>query len=433
MFKPVLAKVIISGAIFLAATIFFISFDLFKNAEAQGSGDGMQQGPMPVSVELIGSQDVRIWKDFPGRLVAVDQAEIRPQVSGRITELRFQDGARVEKGDVLFVIDPRPYEATLAQAKAALQAAQSSFSRANKDFKRAEELIKTNAISKSIYDERRAQKDFAWAEIKGAKAAIQQADINLDYAHVKAPISGRASRAEITLGNVVESGPNAPLLTTIVADELVYVDFEVDEQTYLSQVRQQALSTKEESKIPVQIVLRGDDRPIDGFIHAFDNRINPASGIIRARAILENKDGALLPGMFARVRLGSASSTKQILIGEKAVGIDQDRRFAYVVNDENVVEYRQIEIGERVNSSRVVLSGLSEGEQVIAQGILMIRPGMQVQPMPQEGAANKEQGPVDQPSIAPAIDTKASKPEPEEPAEQPSAQQAPAEAPRESP
>jgi multidrug efflux system membrane fusion protein len=353
---------------------------MFSHADAQMPPGG-PQGPMPVVVDVVQPEEVRIWKEFPGRLVAVESAQIRPQVSGRITELHFEDGRRVEKGDLLFVIDPRPYEATLAQAQAALSGAQSGFTRAQKEFERAEELIKTSAVSRRIYDERRAAKDFAWAEIKGAKAAIQQAEINLDYAHVKAPISGRVSRAEITLGNVVEAGPNAPVVTTIVADEKIYADFEVDEQTYLSYVRGQAKDKEAENKIPVQILLRGGGEPIEGTVHAFDNRINPASGTIRARAVLENEDGALLPGMFARVRLGSAERQKQILIDEKALGTDQSRKFVYVVDENNTAAYRQVEIGDRSGQKRVVLSGLEPGDKVIAEGLIRIRPGMEVEPM----------------------------------------------------
>ncbi|MCB1581263.1 MAG: efflux RND transporter periplasmic adaptor subunit [Rhodospirillales bacterium] len=353
----------------------------------------------------MGTQDVRIWKDFPGRLSAVDYAAIRPQVSGRITEILFQDGQHVKKGDVLFVIDSRPYKAAVEQAKAALQAAQSNYNLADKEYKRAQELIKTNAISQRIVDERRSRFNFVLAEISGAKAALQKAEIDLDYARVKAPISGRVSRAEITLGNVVESGPGAPIVTTIVDDESIYVDFEVDEQTYLSNIREQVRSKEDEGKIPVQVILRGDaEQPIDGVIHAFDNRINPASGTIRARAVLENSDGALLSGMFAKVRLGSADRARRMLVGEKAIGIDQDRRFVYVVNKDNVIEYRQVQLGDRSGHSRVVLSGLSEGEKVVAQGIIMIRPGMPVAPMMAGEQDKAESVPAAAPSEEPPQD-----------------------------
>ncbi len=390
MFKPTKLKLFFG--VFLMVMLIGSAFIWKSPRQASAQMPGMPQGPMPVVVSIVKPEEVRIWKDFPGRLVAVDSAEIRPQVSGRIIELNFEDGQRVEKEDILFVIDPRPYEATLSQTKAALKAAQSSFTRAMKEFERSKDLIKTNAISQRIYDERRAAKDFAWAEVAGAKATIEQAQINLDYAHVKAPISGRVSRAEITVGNLVEEGPNAPIVTTIVADEQIYVDFEVDEQTYLSYVRGQAKDKEQEGKIPVQIILRGDHDPIDGVIHAFDNRINAASGTIRARAILENENGALLSGMFAKVRLGSADRKQQIMVDEKMLGTDQSRKFVYVVDDKNTVVYRQVEIGDRSGQSRVVLSGLEVGDKVIAEGLIRIRPGMEVKPMTkdeQEKASQK--------------------------------------------
>lgn len=400
-----------SIALVLLVAGLFILLNPFNRADAQDAGAAGAQGPMPVSVEIIGAHEVRIWKNFPGRLTAVDSALIRPQVSGRITDILFEDGQHVQQGDVLFVIDPRPYEAALMQAKAALQAAQSNANLARKEYERAQELIKTNAISRRILDERRSRHDFALAEINGAKATLKQAEINLDYAHVKAPISGRVSRAEITLGNVVESGPTAPVVTTIVADKDIYVDFEVDEQTYISNIRDQARNIEDEIKIPVQVILRGDEEhPIDGVIHAFDNHINPASGTIRARAILKNEDGVLLPGMFAKVRLGSAERDKQVLVGEKAIGTDQDRRFVYIVNGENVIEYRQVQLGDRSGQSRVVLSGLKEGDKVISQGILMIRPGMPVKPMvaPPAGSPPDENAKADETMPPPPVDEESS-------------------------
>ncbi len=371
---------------------FFIGIAFLWNAsqEAEAQMPPGMGGPMPAVVSLVAPEEVRIWKDFPGRLVAVDFAEIRPQVTGRITELNFEDGQRVEKDDILFVIDPRPFEAAVKQATAAVQGAQSSFTRAMKEYKRAEDLIKTNAISQRIYDERRSAKDTAWATLVGAKATVEQTEIDLDYAHVKAPISGRVSRAEITVGNLVEAGQSAPIVTTIVADEKIYVDFEVDEQTYLSYVRGQAKDKEQEIKIPVQVVLRNEQGgSIDGVIHAFDNRINPTSGTIRARAILENEDGALLPGMFAKVRLGSADRQQQILLNEKAIGTDQDRKFVYVVDGNNTVTYRQVEVGDRSGQSRVILSGLETGDKVITEGLIRIRPGMPVKPVMQEEMTNE--------------------------------------------
>lgn len=374
-----------AAALFVLAglgAIFVLSGAAERAAAQMPGGD---QGPMPVSITVIEPKPVRIWREFPGRLSAVDYAEIRPQVSGRIQEIRFQDGQMVEAGDVLFVIDPRPYETALDQAKALLEGARSHYALAEKELQRAEELIKTNAISKRIYDERANGKRLASAEIEGAKAQVEKAKIDLDYAYVKAPISGKTGRAEMTVGNLVQAGPSAPLLTSIVSNEGIYADFEVDEQTYLAHIwagQQSAMGPMQPEKIPVEIILRGDgDQVLEGFIHSFDNRIDPSSGTIRARALFENKDGALLPGMFAKIRLGGASEDEQIVLTEKAISTDQNRKFVYVVGDDNMVAYREVQLGENTGGNRVILSGLNAGDRVIDDGIIKIRPGMPVKPM----------------------------------------------------
>jgi multidrug efflux system membrane fusion protein len=224
------------------------------------------------------------------------------------------------------------------------------------------------------------------ARVEAVQARLTSAEINLDYAHIKAPISGRISRAEIKEGNLVEAGPNAPVLTSIVSKQKVYADFEVDEKSYLKYVRSSARSLNEESKIPVKLSLSEDEVEYEGFIHSFDNQIDVSSGTIRARALFDNEDSALLPGMFANVKMGTPSSIDQIIISERAIGTDQSRKFVYVVNDQNLVEYRVITIGESMNGQRVVTSGLNDGDKVIVEGIIRIRPGMPVAPQSNEQA-----------------------------------------------
>ncbi len=343
-----------------------------------------QPQAMPVVVEVVETKSIQIWTDYSARLEAVEYAEIRPQVSGKITEIKFEDGQEVELGDELYTIDPKPYEAAVSQAEAELKVAKNEFSLAQKESKRAEELIKTNAISKRIFDERKSKSNVAWARIKAAEARLDRTKIDTEYAHVTAPISGRVSRAEIKVGNLVQAGPNAPLLTTIVSTAAIYADFDVDEQTYLRYIRSNAKDRASENTVPVKLILGGDDVEYDGFIYSFDNQINPSTGTIRARALFENKDGALLPGMFASVKMGLPEKQDNILLTERAIGTDQDRKFVYVVNDQNMVEYRQVKIGESTGGERIVISGLSEGDQVITEGIIRIRPGMPV--MPQSAA-----------------------------------------------
>ena len=357
-------------------------------SHTEASEEGAQSAPqaMPVDVVEVAPEKMRIWKSFSGNIVAVDQAEIRPQVSGRITEVRFEDGQYVKKDDILIVIDPRPYQANLNQAKAALEAAQTQASLAEKEYQRAKKLIHTDAISQSTLDARENDKKATMASVQGAKAALERAEIDLDYAFVKAPISGKISRAEVTEGNLVQAGPSAPLLTSVVSDEKVYVDFEVDERTYINSVQAQPKAS--DKKIPVRIELLGNARQYEGVIHSFDNRIDRASGTIRARAIFENKDGLLLPGMSVSVNMGGADE-ERILITERAIGTDQDRKFVFTVNGDKVAKYREVKIGESIKGRRVILSGLEAGEKVISEGLALIRPGMPVMPkMPQssEGA-----------------------------------------------
>lgn len=339
-----------------------------------------QAQAMPVEVTIIEKQPVQIWREFSARLRAVDYAEIRPQVSGTITEIKFEDGQMVKKGDVLLVIDPRPYEAALAQAKAALEAAKSKHSFAWKDYKRAKSLRGSPSISERYYEERLSDMTFTKAEIDAAKAEVEQAQINLDHAHIKAPFDGRVSRAEITLGNLVESGPNAPILTSIVSSDGIYAEFDVDEQTYLHNVRGGAKDISAENMIPIKLVLNSIGTSYDGYIHSFDNRINPATGTIRARALLPNNDGTLLPGMYASVKMGSLGDENQIIVPSKAIGTNQSRKYVFIVNDNNIVEQQEIRLGDTIDDKRIVLSGLNEGDQIITEGIIRIRPGMPVSP-----------------------------------------------------
>lgn len=366
-------------ALTLCFALGLLAFLSINETHVSAADGPPQMQAMPVETETVKPSDVEIWKNFSGDVVAVDYAIIRPQISGRITELKFEDGQKVEKDDILVVIDPRPYEATLNQAKAALAAAKAAADLAEKEYQRAQSLIKTDAISQSLMDERLNNRQSAAAAVQAAEAAVQSAEINLDYAHVKAPISGKTSRAEITVGNLVQAGPNAPVLTSIVADERVYVDFEIDERTYIQSVRNgNPLADK---KIPVRVQLASSDLEFEGLIQSFDNRIDSSSGTIRARAVFDNTDRLMLPGMAVNVLMGASGDEQKILVSERAIGTDQDRKFVYVI-DNGTAAYREIKIGDSANGRRVVLSGLEEGETVIVEGIVRIRPGMPVTPKP---------------------------------------------------
>lgn len=369
-FATVVAALCIGGGYY-----FFQS----DKANANPAEDGAPKA-MPVTVEVVAPESVQIWNQYSARLEAVNFAEIRPQVSGTITEVKFEDGQSVQKGDVLYVIDPRPFEAALDQAKAELNISKNQSSLTWKELKRAKELIKTNAISKRILDERSSAHSVAASSVKAAEARVERAQIDLDYAYVKAPIDGRLSRAEIKEGNLVDAGPGAPVLTTIVSTDGIYADFEVDEQSYLKYIRSSARDRAAENQIPVKLILNNDSYEYSGFIYSFDNQIDASSGTIRARALFSNEDETLLPGMFASVKMGTPESQDKIMIAERAIGTDQNRKFVYVVNDQNMVEYREVKIGQSILGDRIILSGLSSGDRVITEGIIRIRPGMPVDP-----------------------------------------------------
>lgn len=332
-----------------------------------------------VTVQKIEPENVRIWSEFSGRMSAVDYSEIRPEVSGRITEIRFRDGQIVHAGDILFVIDPRSYEAAAAKARADLVSARANADLTKLELSRAARLIKTQFVSQSTYDQRVNARNVALANVSVAEAALKQAEVDVDHAYVKAPITGRISRPEITLGNLVQTGPGAPVLASIISNDGIYADFEVDEQTYLKSIRTHAETNADEERIPVELTVEGDrDHVYKGTIYAFDNRIDPGSGTIRARARFDNADGALVPGMFVSVRVGSSIARNALLVPERAIGTDQNRKFVYVVDGDRKAASHEVDLGPTVGGRRVVLAGLKPGDRVIVDGLQHVTPGAPV-------------------------------------------------------
>lgn len=336
---------------------------------------------VPVMVQTIVPTHARIWSSFSGRMKAVDAADIRPEVSGKIVDIKFKDGQLVSAGDVLVVIDPQPYEAAVAKAEANLASAKSNASFAQMELGRAKNLIKSQAIAKRLYDERATASRTTQDSIKVSEAELKQAHIDLDHAYVKAPISGRVGRAEITIGNLVQAGANAPLLTSIVSNNGIYADFEVDEQTYMKSIHAHADTKDKEQMIPVEATVSGDEaHPYKGTIYTFDNQINPGSGTIRARAKFDNEDGRLLPGMFVSVKMASDDGGEVLLAPERAIGSDQNKKFVYVVGDGNKVAYREVTLGQQTEGQRIVLTGLLPNERVIVEGVQHVKPDQVVDP-----------------------------------------------------
>lgn len=327
------------------------------------------------------------WQDFSGRLEAVDRVEIRPQVSGILTQVHFKDGAAVRKGDVLFTIDPRPFAAEVARAEAQLAATEARVAYTASDLARSERLIADNAVSRRDLEEKQNAARDATAGVQAARAALRIARLNLDYTTIKAPIDGRMSRAEVTIGNLV-STTGGPALTTLVSSDRIYAAFDVDEQTFLKSVN--PARTAKGTSLPVHLGLADQDGySTQGRIHSVDNRLDTTSGTIRVRAVFDNPDGRLVPGLYARIRLGSDTPREAVLIDDRAVGTDQDKRFVLVVGDGNRAAYREVRLGKLQDGLRVVEDGLKPGEHIVVNGLQRIRPGDPVTPHPvaMEGSA----------------------------------------------
>jgi len=328
-----------------------------------------------VDVATVIEKTITDWQTYSGRLEAVDKVEIRPQVSGTIVSVNFKDGALVKKGDTLFVIDPRPYQAAVDQAAAQLAAAQARTGYTQSDWERAQRLIVDNAIAKRDYDEKQNAAREASANQKAAQAALENAQINLGYTKIVAPVSGRVSRAEITVGNVVSAGASAAPLTTLVSVSPIYASFDADEQTYLQYISR----ARDGSKVPVDLGLANENGySRSGWIDSVDNRLDTSSGTIRVRARFDNADGALVPGLYARVKVGGSAPHPALLIDDAAVGTDQDKKFVFVVDQDNHVAYREVQLGNLQGSLRVVNGGLKAGDRIVVNGTQRVRPGAEV-------------------------------------------------------
>lgn len=365
----------VGGLVLLAVSI-FIYAPVAQTSTATETSAPKKEEPMQVKAVVVEEREVKIWNQFSGRVAAVEEAEIRPQVSGRITKIYFEDGQQVSAGQLLLEIDPRPFKAAVEEAEAQLAAAKSQNELAKRELERAEILVEKKAIAKRIYDVRQNEATAAINAVQAAKAALAKAKINLDHALVKAPIGGQISRVELTMGNLVQAGPNAPLLTSIVANNKVYAEFDVDEQTYLNYIHTNAKDQKSIKNIAVRLKVGSENMVFEGNVHSFDNKIDPSTGTIRARAIFNNPNGTLLPGMFANVEMATPQKSQQIVLPKAAIGTDQDRKFVYVVGKDSRAEYRQITLGQDVEEFRVITTGLTAGEKVVISNLGMVRPGM---------------------------------------------------------
>ncbi len=340
-----------------------------KTAEAPAAG-----GP-PISAAAVVEKTITETQQFSGRLEAIEQVQIRPRVGGFITAINFKPGSQVKKGDTLFVIDPRPYQAEANRAEAAAGSARAKADLAKLELVRAEKLLADKAIAQREYDERASSLKQLDADARAAQAQFESAKLNLSYTQVTSPINGRVSKAEITLGNLVDA---SAVLTSVVSLDQIYASFDGDEETYL----RVGAAAHQGKPATVKIGLANETGfPHEGKLEFVDNQLDPRSGSVRMRATFTNTDGALVPGLFARVQLaGSTGAKPALLINDRAVSTDQDRKFVFVVGKDNKAEYRPVTLGPQIDGLRVVRDGLKAGEKIVVNGLQRVRPGAPITP-----------------------------------------------------
>jgi RND family efflux transporter MFP subunit len=334
-----------------------------------------------VTVAAAVSRKVTDSGEFTGRFEAVERVEVRPRVSGYISSVSFKEGSEVTKGDVLFVIDPRPYQAERDRAAAGLAQARSQLALAKSERDRATKLLAQHALSQEEYDTRVAGSEQAEANVEAAKAELDSAALNLEFTRVTAPISGRISRALVTSGNFVTNGQTP--LTTLVSLDPIYVSFDGDEQEYLKYIKlaRATAAGAHGERSPVEVGLANESGfPHQGAMVFVDNALDPMTGTIRNRALLDNHEREFTPGLFARIRLLGSSQHDAVLVNDSAIGTDQTVRYVLVVGKDNKVEYRPVQLGPLVDGLRVVQSGLGAGETIVVNGLQRVRPGAEVAP-----------------------------------------------------
>ena len=353
--------------------------------EGCGKAPPPPQGPPDVTVAKVISKRIKDWDEYTGRFQAVDTVEIRPRVSGYIEQVLFHEGQAVKKDDVLVIIDPRPYQADYDRAKAQLELAKSQQELAKLEAARVQKLKDSGAVSREELDERLSNLNQQQASVSAAKAALDNAALQLSFTKVRAPFDGRASRAEVTRGNLVTGGNNGgTLLSTIVSVDPIYVYFEGDENAYLRYnelARQGQRQSSRDARNPVRVGLANEQGfPHEGYMDFVDNQLDVHTGTIRARAVLENKQSLFTPGMFARVQLLGSGEYDAILIEDRAVGTDQSQSFVLVLGADNKLEYRAIQPGRIVDGLRIVRQGLKPDDVVVVSGLQRVKPGAQVKP-----------------------------------------------------
>lgn len=369
----------------LAAAAAMVAYGMPSTA-AEAAPSATAAAAIPVSVSTVAQHQITAWDEFSGRLEAVQRVDLRSRVAGAVQAVHFREGALVHRGDLLITIDPAPSAAEVERSAAQVAAAQARLTQASSDNDRAKRLWDDHAIAQRELDERGNALREAQANLRAAQAALQATQLNLGYTQVRAPVSGRVGKLEVTVGNLVAAGPGAPVLTTLVSVSPIYASFDADERIVAKALK--SLGTQAGSggrnaleRIPVQMgTADGTDTPLVGKLQLVDNQVDTRSGTVRVRAVFDNADGTLMPGQFARLRMGQAQNQPALLISERAVGTDQDKKFVLVVGADNTVAYREVQLGGTAGGLRIVNKGLEAGERLVVNGLQRVRPGALVTP-----------------------------------------------------
>lgn len=357
------------------------SFSAYHFAYADKQQEVTQNQQFPaVIVSHPAIENITEWQQYAGRFVAVNNVDIRSRVSGYLEKIHFKDGDIVNKGDLLFSIDPRPFKAEVSIAKATVEEREATLALAKTDSTRSIELYKTHAVSKQRVDEDKARVKQAEAQLSAAKSRLARAELDLDFTQITAPITGKIDQHNVDVGNLIRGDDeNASPLTNIVSLDPIYVIFDVDQNTYLNLKNNETKSLNDVHSSSVRLSIQGDtDTKYDAKINFVSNSIDQQTGSIRLRAVVDNNQGKFTPGLFARVELAKQQNPQTILIPEKALVLEQTDYVVYVVNDEDIVESRHVEVGPIANGLRVIRKGLNGDERVISGGLHHVAVGSKV-------------------------------------------------------